>query len=88
VWIRIRIPGSVPLTMDPDPTPVFNDFKNAKKKLVFIFFSYNLPTGTHLQSKKFNFLLNFYVKILFFRHYVHTFMRKGKDPDPEPDPYL
>jgi len=34
-------------------------------------------------------LLNFCVKILFCKHYfspLNTFMRKGKDPDP--DPYL
>jgi hypothetical protein len=30
---------------DPDPTPYFNDFKDAKKILFFIFF-YNLPAGT------------------------------------------
>ncbi len=39
---------------------------------------------------KFNCLLKFCVKILFCKHYVsplNTFMRKGKDPDPELDPY-
>ncbi len=30
---------------DPDPTPFFSDFKDAKKKN-FKFFSYNLPLGT------------------------------------------
>jgi hypothetical protein len=33
----------------------------------------------------------FYVKILFCRHYfspLNTFMRKGKDPEPDPDPYI
>jgi hypothetical protein len=29
----------------PDPTPVFMDFKDTKKYF-FIFFCYNLPTGT------------------------------------------
>jgi hypothetical protein len=31
------------------------------------------------------------IKILFCKHYfspLHIFMRKGKDPDMEPDPYL
>jgi hypothetical protein len=35
----------------PDPTPFFSDFKDAKKIIFFIFFSYNLPAGT-LSSKK------------------------------------
>jgi hypothetical protein len=30
----------------PDPTPFFGDFKDAKKYLFFIVFSYNLPAGT------------------------------------------
>ncbi len=69
--------------MDPDPAPVstpfFIDLKDAKK---FIFF-------TSSSVKKLIFLLKFCVKLLFFRHYsspLNTFMRKGKDPDP--DPYL
>jgi hypothetical protein len=47
------------------------------------------PQAHHLQFKKLNFLLKFCVKILFCKHYfspLNTFMRKGKDPDP--DPYL
>jgi hypothetical protein len=66
----------------PDPTTFFSDFLDAKKK-IFIFFSYNLPTGTSSSD--------FCVKILFFRHYfspLNTFMRKGNDPDPDPDLYL
>ncbi len=31
--------------MDPDPTPFFSDFKDAKK-LIFHIFSNNLPAGT------------------------------------------
>jgi hypothetical protein len=30
----------------PDPTPFFNDFKDVNKIVFFLFFSYNLPTGT------------------------------------------
>jgi hypothetical protein len=36
--------------MDPDPSlnpaPFFRDFKDARKILFFIVFSYNLPAGT------------------------------------------
>jgi hypothetical protein len=76
----------------PDPTPFFIDFKDAKK-VFFVSYCFLIigPQAHHLQSKKFNFLLKFCVKILFCRHYfspLNTFMRKGKDPDPEPDPYL
>jgi hypothetical protein len=88
VRIRIRIPGSVPLTNGsgsgsgsdpapdpaPDPTPFFNDFKDAKKNFLL-----TCPQAHHIQSKKLNFLLKFCVKILFCRHYfspLNTFMRK------------
>ncbi len=43
----------------------------------------------HHQSKKFNFLLKFCVKMLFCRYYfspLNTFMTKRKDPEPDPDP--
>jgi hypothetical protein len=40
----------------PDPTPFFNDFKDAKNKNSY-FFSYNLPAGTLSSVLKFNFLL-------------------------------
>jgi hypothetical protein len=75
--------------MDPDPTldptPFFIDFKDAKNKksIIHIFF---LQLAHSLQSKKFNHLLKFCVKILFCRHYffrLHPFMRTGKDPDPD-----
>ncbi len=62
-----------------------------KKIFVFIFFSYNLPQANHLQSKKFNFLLKFCVKILFCMYYfspLNTFMRKEKDPEPDPHLWL
>ncbi len=53
--MRIRIPGSIPLTNGsgpdptPDPPPFFIDFKDAKKK-IFSYFFY-LPQAHHLQSK-------------------------------------
>ncbi len=71
----------------PDPTPFFIDFKDAKKDFFSCFFLITCPQAHHLQSQKFNFLLKFCVKILFCRHYfspLNTFMRKGKEPDPEP----
>jgi hypothetical protein len=92
VRIRIRIPGSVLWLMDPDPTPdptpFFIDFEDAKKKFPY-FFLITYSQAHRLQSKEFNFLLKFLVKMLpvFCRHYfnpLNTFMRKGKDPDPEP----
>jgi hypothetical protein len=67
---------------DPDPTPLFIDFKNAKKNFLLI----TCPRTSSESLKKFNFLLNFCAKILFCGHYFNTFMRKGKEP--EPDPYL
>ncbi len=79
--------------MDPDlsPTPFSQWLQGCKTKSFFLkFFSYNLPTGTLSSVLKFFFLLlKFCVKILFCKHYfspLNTFMRKGKDPDP--DSYL
>ncbi len=61
-----------------------------QKKIFFsTFFLITCPQAHHLQSEKFNFLLEFCVKILFSRNnfsQLNTFMRKGKDP--EPDPHL
>jgi hypothetical protein len=77
----------------PDPTPFFSDFKDAKKLFLFIFCSYNFPTGTLSSVLKIKFFAKILFKILFCKHYfssLNTFMRKGKDPDQEldPDPYL
>jgi hypothetical protein len=74
--------------MDPDPTPdrtpCFCDFKDAKSYLSFSYlFSYNLPAGTLSLDLKIYFLAK--AKILFCKLYfspLNTFMRKGKDPDP------
>jgi hypothetical protein len=75
----------------PDTTPFLSDFKDAKKNYLFssYFFLINCPQAKYLQSLKFNFLLKFCVKILSCLHYfspLNTFIRKGKDP--VPDPYL
>jgi hypothetical protein len=73
--------------MDPDPTPFFSDFKDAKKYFISIF-SYNLPAGI-LSSVIAKIL--FVAKILCLNPILQTllqtaqpFMRKGKDPDPDP----
>ncbi len=64
-----------------------------QKKIIFShFFLIGCLQVHHLQTKRFNFLQKFCVKMLFCRHYfssLNTFMRKGKDPhllliDPDP----
>ncbi len=77
------------MDLDPDPTqdptPFFSDFKDAKKKNSY-FFLKTYPQAHYLQHKKFNFLLKFCVEILICKHYyslLSTFMRKGKDPEPD-----
>ncbi len=76
----------------PDPTPFFSDLEDAKKIIFFlIFFLITYPQAHYLESYKLVFCQNFCVKILFCKHYfspLNTFMRKGKDLDPDPDPYL
>ncbi len=65
---------------DPNPTPFFSDFKNAKQN--FFHISFLQLTRRHIN---FCFKDKFCVKILFCQHYfspLNTFMRKGKDPDP------
>ncbi len=77
----------------PDPTPFFSEFKDAKRYMFFIVFSYNLPTGTlssDLKILKIDFFAKILCKILIFKHYfslLNTLMRKGKDPNPDPVPY-
>jgi hypothetical protein len=47
----------------PDPIPFFIGFMNAKNEFFFIiFFLATCPQAHHLQSKKFNFVLNFLLK--------------------------
>ncbi len=78
------------LAPDPDPTPdptlLFSLILRIQKKFSY-FFLITCPQAHHLQSEKFNFLLEFCVKILFCRHYLsqlNTFVRKGKDLEPDP----
>ncbi len=82
ILVRIWISGSVPLSNGSGSRSdsFLSDFEDENK----IFSSYFF-LKSYLQSKKFNFLLKFCVKILFCKHYfsqLNTFMRKGKDPDP------
>jgi hypothetical protein len=81
VRIQIRIRTSVPLangsgSPDPDPTPdpttFFNDFKDLIKIHFSYFFLISYPQVHHLQSKKFNFLQTFCVKILFFQEFFQS----------------
>jgi hypothetical protein len=39
--------------VDPDPTPFFIDFKDAKKNIFSYFFLFICPQANHLQYKKF-----------------------------------
>ncbi len=64
--------------------PFFSDFQDAKKKICHFFSSYNYPQTCCLQS-----LINCFQD--FCKHYfspLNTFMRKGKDPGPDPYPWL
>jgi hypothetical protein len=52
----------------PDTTPLFSDFKDAKKIYFFAhFFSYNLPAGTLSSVLKTQFLQKFMLKFYFAR---------------------
>ncbi len=51
----------------PDPTLLSSVTLKMQKKKFPLFFSYNLPTGTLSLVLKFNFLLKFCTKILFFQ---------------------
>jgi hypothetical protein len=68
--------------MDPDSTPFFIDFKDAKMKNInfFIFFLMTFPQAHHLQSKKIYFLLKFCVKFyfagIFFQSAQHIYEKR------------
>jgi hypothetical protein len=78
--------------MDPDQTlnPNPSSVSLRMLKSFYIFFSYNLPQAHYLQSIL-SFWVNFCVTVLCCKHFfsqLNTFMRKGKDLGPDPDPYL
>ncbi len=50
--------------MDPDRTTFFINFNDAKN-IFFPIFLKSCPQAHHLQTKKFNFLLKFCVKLFF-----------------------
>ncbi len=53
ILVRKRIPGSVSLTIGfgtPDPTPLFSDFKDAKKKFFSYYFLITYQLAHYLQS--------------------------------------
>jgi hypothetical protein len=59
-------PDPVPdLYLTPDPTHIFNDFKDVQKNYFFLIFFLYLPTGTSYSVLKIYFLLQFFVKIIF-----------------------
>ncbi len=80
ILVQIRIPGSVPLTNASD------SFLQDVKKNFYTYF-----TGASSSVLKIKFFAKFCVKILFCKHYfcpLNTFMRRGKDPELDSDPYL
>ncbi len=86
---RIRIHGTAPLTngsgagsgsesKSPDSNLFFS--KNAKKLIFSPYFLLITCSQAHFfHSWKFNFLLKFLVKIIFWKHYFI----KGENPDPD-----
>ncbi len=63
--------------------------KGCKKN--FLFFLSTYPQALYLQSLIYCFKDKLCVKILFCKHFfrpLNTFMRKGKDPDPDLDHWL
>ncbi len=71
------------------PKPV--TLRMATKNFLSYSFLTTYPKAHYLHPSNFNFLLKFCVKILFGKHYfspLNSDMRKGKDPKPDPDPYL
>ncbi len=78
VRIRMRIPGSVPLTNGSGTGSSSGSGSNSGSDSFLITF----PDAHHLQSKNFYFKLKFCVKISFCRHCfspLNLFMRKGND---------
>jgi hypothetical protein len=94
ILVRIRIRGSVPLTNGSGSNSgsyFFLQVTLRMQKNNFLYFLITYPQAHYLQSKSFYFLLKILgKKIVFCKHcfsLLSTFMRKGKDPEPDPDPY-
>ncbi len=87
---RIRIPRSVRLTYGSGSG--FNSGSDSfLHSLFFHIFFISCPQLHYLEFKKLNFLLKFCVKILLCGHFfspLNTFMRKFKDPEPDPHLWL
>ncbi len=67
----------------PDLTPFFCEFKDAKKNYFFIAFSFNNPKNIIFSLFLLNFVLEFYFVAKHYFSPLNTFVRKGKDPDPD-----
>jgi hypothetical protein len=92
ILVRIRISRFVPLTngsRSGSRIRLLSLVTLRRKKKYSYFFLITYPQAHYLQSSTFNFLLKFFVQLLFCQHYfspLNTFKRKGKDPDQQPDP--
>ncbi len=76
----VGVPGHFGALPDLDPPPFFRNFKDVKKQ-IFHIFSYNLPVPAGTLSSVLK--IKFFAKILCYFIPLNTFMRKGKDPDPD-----
>ncbi len=99
ILVRIRIRRPIPLTngsvslSNSGSDSFLQWLKDAKKIIFFIFFSYNLPTGTFSLKKLFfckNFVLKFYFASI-ISVCTTPLWNKGRIPDPylwpiDPDP--
>jgi hypothetical protein len=66
LWLMDPVPDRDPTL---NTTPFFIVLRMQKIFLFSYFFLITCPQAHHLQSKNFNYLLKFYVTILFCRHY-------------------
>jgi hypothetical protein len=83
IYYDIRTFGSLPVSMTLLLSSV--TLRMQKKLIFFIFFSYNLPAGTFSPVLK----ILLFAKIFICKDYfspLNTFLREGKDPDPDSVP--
>ncbi len=76
LWLMDPDPDRAPTS---DPTPFFNDFKDAKKWFFSYFFLQTCPQANHLQLKKLSFLQKFCVQMLFCSVEGLYCKRRGED---------